>query len=177
MKKAIDHMYRHINVTPALVDRFADASRATQLRVLAQLRKRATDDSHTVELAIAAIAVSVLVSLTGTPHLDLEKLPWQVGLAAGGTLGLLVAGMLAPLVIGSAIRSNRRDSAVVWLRAYEDEVQRRAEADMGDASVAAAALPRGSTTARAGDKTRRRGLRWPSRIRRAIGAKHPRCDE
>lgn len=157
MTKAIDHIYRHINVTPALVDRFTNASRATQLTVLAQLRKRAADDSHTVELAIAAIAVSVVLSLTGTPHLDLAKLPWQVGVATGGTLGLLAAAMLAPLLIGSAIRSNRRDTAAVWLGAYEDEIQRRngTKIDGVPQALASAALPRGSTIARA----RRRSLR------------------
>lgn len=127
MKKAmpLEHMHRHTRITSELVDRFAEAPRENQLQVLAQLRARVADDSHAIELAVAGIAVSVLALLLVPPRVDLAHLPWVVSLATGGMLGIFVAVLLVPLLIGSAIRSNRREIATVWLRAYEDELQRR----------------------------------------------------
>ncbi len=119
------HIHRHIRITSELVDRFAEAPRETQLQVFAQLRARVADDSHTIELAIAGIAVSLLTMLIVPAHIDLGHPPWLVSLITGGMLGVFIAVLLIPLLMWSAVRSNRREIATVWLRAYEDELQRR----------------------------------------------------
>jgi hypothetical protein len=125
VRTAHEHIPRHNKVTVQLLNAFAEAPRDTQLETLAQLRGRAADDSHTIELAIAGIAVSILATLTTPAHLNVAHLPWLASLIAGGMLGIIVAVLLVPLLIGSAVRSNRRENATVWLRAYEDELQRR----------------------------------------------------
>jgi len=117
------HLYRHSNVTLDNLESFAVAPRGEQVKILAELRKRASDDSHTIELAIVGIAATLIATLVVPDHVDLSGLPLIGALIAGGLLGIVAVLVLIPLLITTAVRSNRREAAMVWLRAYEDELQ------------------------------------------------------
>lgn len=86
---------------------------------------RAANDSHTIELAILGIAVTLLASFFVPNEVDLSELPFIGALIAGGIVGIIGVSVLIPLLISTALNANRREAATVWLRAYEDEIQRR----------------------------------------------------
>lgn len=122
-KPGSGYVHRHNNITLEELARFAAAPRSEQVKVLAELRRRAGDDSHTLELAIVSIAVTLVVTMIVPQHVDLSGLPFIGALVAGGVVGVIAVLMLIPLLISTAVRSSRRETATTWLRAYEDELE------------------------------------------------------
>lgn len=124
-KPGSDYIHRHNKVNLEELERFAAAPRSEQLRVLAELRRRAGDDSHTIELAIMSIAITLVLTIIVPRHVDLSGAPLVEALVAGGAVGVIAVLTLIPLLVSTAVRSNRRETATIWLRAYEDELQHR----------------------------------------------------
>lgn len=111
------------------LDAFALASRAEQVKVLAQLRAQAADDSAANKLGIWGFLIAALVViLAPILTLDVDDRVRNNPLAAGIVVAVVVVVLLlafAPALIDMARDQNRRERAVVWLGAFEDELTRR----------------------------------------------------
>lgn len=130
MKFRSAHLYNDDRVTPERVAAFAGASRDEQLKVLAELRRRSVDDINDVQISIMVAAFGALSVLFVAPGLSTHVLKagtsaWAVELAAAIAAGAVVGIVLLPIIVFAVLNSRRRERATIWLRAYEDEIQRR----------------------------------------------------
>ncbi|WP_104193875.1 hypothetical protein [Cryobacterium sp. M25] len=120
------HLHKDLDISPAKVRAFGDATYRTQLQVLAELRIRSGDDTTSIEYAVAGLLLgfSALI-FAPAKAVSLEGLPWWVSLVGGALLALLFVAVLFPFLIPQALRHHRRRQAIAWLAAYEDEISRR----------------------------------------------------
>lgn len=130
MKTQSPHLHSDTKVTIERLDSFAEASREHQVSVLAKLRARAEDDANDIQTTILVGAFGVLGTLLVAPNVAglIQKAgtgSWVVGLSAGAGIGVVIAIVMIPIVFSAVVRGARRERATVWLRAYEDELQRR----------------------------------------------------
>lgn len=106
------------------VDRFGNESRRTQLEVLSELRRRAANDRGATAVSVVALFLTV-VALTGLSI----RVGWQedalTNILLLGVLLLIVLAVIVPVVVRIAWVQRERGLAIVWLRAYEDEIRRR----------------------------------------------------
>lgn len=119
------YLHRDTNVTTQRLDQFAARTHAEQAEILGQLRKRAADDSHIIELTVMSIAIALLAMFVVPTRVDLTGLPLIGAFITGGAIGIFAVLILAPTLIAAAVRNSRREAATVWLGAFEDELQRR----------------------------------------------------
>ena len=126
----VPHVHADSAVDLQRVGGFAEAGRMEQLAALTELRRQVVDDSNAVDLgvfgAVLGAGIGVLVSSADT---GLPPLPWYVSMAVFAVVGLLggalLLGGVIPLLVPMLKRSQRRERAELWLRAYEDELTRR----------------------------------------------------
>lgn len=123
------HIHNDLEVTLGRVQAFGSASLEDQLKVLAELRRRANDESNAAQFALYGIAIAVVgLFVSPAKGLNLLGLPIWASLVIGVFLGLVGAAIALPFAIGPVIRSVRRERAVIWLAAYDDEITcRRSE--------------------------------------------------
>jgi hypothetical protein len=129
------HLHHDLQVTRARLESFASADVDVQLGVLASLRATAHDSEATQVLALQSMGVAVLaVFLTAVPGI-VPRLPamnsgsswWTdvINVAARVLVIVVFAVLVIIPVLRDQSRLNRnRQLAVVWLGAYEDELNR-----------------------------------------------------
>lgn len=150
------HVHRDQEVD---LDRVRDFERATpeiKLRVLAVLRAQSSDDSLVVELAIAALSISVVAIGIAPSGLNLTASGIFGSVGSGLVLGGTAVIALSPIIVAAVLHIGRRQRATIWMRAFED----------AEAERLAGITPRASKPAR---KTR------PARSSRLVG--QPRTDQ
>lgn len=113
-------------MTRERVRKFGKASRTVQLGVLANLRATLADQSIAIEIAVIAIALSLLGSIFGpVKTIDFEGMNWVSIVIITLLSGAFLAIALLPAYGPQLVRNGRQQRARVWLAAYEDEIQRR----------------------------------------------------
>lgn len=98
--------------------------------MLTELRRRSADDANDVQSSIMVAAFGVLATVFVAPLVATHVSPagsqaWVASLAIGVTVGVVVVIVVVPVIGFAVIHSARRERATIWLRAYEDELQRR----------------------------------------------------
>lgn len=126
---AVAHIYADTNVTVERLQLFAQATYEEQVRTIATLRAAAADESDTTSLSYGGIAAAFLIALAvpASPLLGgrvATVLEWIILVAISVALALIVLAALSPAMILSARDLVRRERALVWLRAFEDELAR-----------------------------------------------------
>ncbi|WP_127473894.1 hypothetical protein [Microbacterium sulfonylureivorans] len=118
------------DVTVARLRLFALAPREEQVTTIAALRAAEADVRNTMSLGFGGIAAAFLVALVvpsspirneGMIHTVPE---WIIVLSTSVVLALIVLAALAPAMVLSARDAVRQERAVIWLRAFEDELAR-----------------------------------------------------
>ena len=119
------HLHNSNEVTLDRLDQFADAPRHVQVRVLAQLRERTVENS--VELALTAVIFAILMPLVTAmfvPEPVVGDLLVKVIVASAiGLFFTVVFGLM--IGWGPISRQITRTNAIVWLGAFEAELDRR----------------------------------------------------
>jgi len=129
-KNAIAHIYADTDVTVDRLRLFAVAPHAEHVTTIATLRAAAADESNTMSLGFGGIAAAFLIALAvpASPLLGgrtIDTIPeWIILLSTSVVLAGIVLAALAPAMILSARDAARRERAVIWLRAFEDELAR-----------------------------------------------------
>lgn len=128
-RKAEPHIHSDVSVTTDRLNDFALASRSTQARVLAKLRAQSVDDSVTTQLSIASLVLAIFVVIAA-PLITVQPDPalassWWARLILMVALIAVLLVALSPALWDAAKGHVRRERAVVWLAAYEDELARR----------------------------------------------------
>lgn len=128
-RKAEPHIHNDVDVTTDRLNDFALASRSTQVNVLAKLRAQSADASVTTQLSIASLVLAIFVVIAApliTVQLDptLASSWWARPILIVALVGVLLLA-LSPALWDAAKGHVRRERAVVWLAAYEDELARR----------------------------------------------------
>jgi hypothetical protein len=120
------HLHESFEVTEESVKAFGDASHATQIRVLAELRGNVADDPSHIELGVAGLLVA-LVALVGVPATtsSMEGIPFWITVIAQALMVLVFVAVLVPVMWPQYKRQLGRERATMWLGAYEDEIARR----------------------------------------------------
>ena len=119
------HLHRDSEVTTRRLDLFAAATRDEQVAVLPHLRRRAADDSHTTELTVIGLALTIIATVVLPQQIDLSDLSPLSGIIAGAIIGFVAIIALVPSLVSSVVHASRRQTALVWVRAYEDELTRQ----------------------------------------------------
>lgn len=128
-KKAEPHIHNDVDVTTDRLNDFALASRSTQVNVLAKLRAQSSDDSVATQLTIASVVLAIFVVIAA-PLIAMQPDPalatswWARLILVVALVGVLLLA-LSPAVWDAAKGHVKRERAVVWLAAYEDELARR----------------------------------------------------
>lgn len=129
-KSEVAHIYADTDVTMERLQLFALDTHQEQVRTIATLRAAAADDSNAISLSFGGIAVAFLIALTvpespllGGMTIDTIS-GWIVLLTMSVVLAVIVLVALVPAMILSARDSAHRERAVIWLRAFEDELAR-----------------------------------------------------
>jgi hypothetical protein len=117
---ATPHLHRDTDVDLARVEAFLNAGPEVRLKVLAVLRSQASDDSTANELAILALTFSIVGLMVTPAAADLGNTDGIARVIFGGLLGVAAILMVLPFAVPALVRTQRRQSAIVWLRAYED---------------------------------------------------------
>jgi hypothetical protein len=128
-RKAEPHIHSDVDVTTDRLNDFAFASRSTQAHVLAKLRAQSVDDSVATQLSIASLVLAIFVVIaapliTVQPDPALASSWWARLILIVALLAVLLVA-LSPALWDAAKGHVRRERAVVWLAAYEDELARR----------------------------------------------------
>jgi protein-S-isoprenylcysteine O-methyltransferase Ste14 len=129
------HLHNDLHVTRARVEDFASADFDIQLGVLASLRSNADSQEATQVLAVQSMVVAVLAVLLTfapgiVPHvkaIDYGPFWWLQFIAVSiGVVVLVVVAVIVviPVLIDQSRFTRKRQQAVVWLGAYEDELAR-----------------------------------------------------
>jgi hypothetical protein len=120
------HIHGDLDVTLRRVRAFSAADLEVQLQVQAELRRRVNDESNAALFALYGIAIAVVgLFVSPAKGLNLLGLPIWASLVIGLFLGVVGAAVALPFAIGPVVRSLRRERALIWLAAYEDEIARR----------------------------------------------------
>ena len=123
------HVYSDTDVTQARLDAFAVASRMEQVRALAVLRAQAADESAAAKLGLSSVLVATLVVvLAPILAIDIDDRVRENPVAVGIIVAAVVAVLLlafAPALIDMARDQARRERAVIWIEAFEDELARQ----------------------------------------------------
>ncbi len=128
-KGAEPHIHDDLNVTTGRLNEFALASRSTQVNVLATLRAQSADGSVATQLTIASLVLAIFV-VVAAPLITVQPDPalassWWARLILIVTLAGVLLLALSPAMWDAAKGHVKRERAVVWLAAYEDELARR----------------------------------------------------
>lgn len=118
------HVHDDFDVSPARLAAFARADRDMQVATLAVLRERASDDGNHLAMSFIGIFLAVLIAATITPVVITEPGLWWVSPVATLAIAVVLLLALLPLLLPAMHASNRRQQAVVWVAAYEDELAR-----------------------------------------------------
>ena len=125
----IAYLHTDSRVTLVRLDAFAESSREEQTAVLAELRRRAGDDSNDTQTSILVAVFGILAAVFVGPKLSAiatpASTPWLVALAVGATVAVVVAITALPLLANAVFRTAGRERADLWLKSYEGELQRR----------------------------------------------------
>ncbi|WBU36710.1 hypothetical protein [Homoserinibacter sp. YIM 151385] len=116
---ATPHVHKDRKKLSDRVEAFADSSLAQQRLALAELRVESADRDGPTYLTIVAIVVPVALVLS--PVTPIEGNPWGAALVIG------IAGIpfAIALFVAERVLSRSQRTALMWLRAYEDELARR----------------------------------------------------
>jgi len=130
MKVTSKHLYADDRVTIDRVDAFAVASRREQVLVLTELRRRSGEDPNDVQTSVMVGAFGVLSTLFVAPKVadlvqTLGSEPWLLWLPTGVAAGVVIIISLSPVIVSALLRGSKRERAALWLRAFEDELERR----------------------------------------------------
>jgi uncharacterized membrane protein YbhN (UPF0104 family) len=128
-RNAEPHIHNDVDVTADRLKDFALASRTTQVSVLAKLRAQGADDSVATQLSIASLVLAIFVVIAA-PLITVEPDPaltssWWARPILTVALVVVLLLALSPALWDAAKGHVRRERAVVWLAAYEDELARR----------------------------------------------------
>jgi peptidoglycan/LPS O-acetylase OafA/YrhL len=128
-RKGEPHIYKDVDVTTDRLNDFALAGRSVQVDVLAKLRSQSADDSVATQLSIASLVLAIFVVIaapliTVQPDPALASPWWARLILIVALVGVLLVA-LSPAMWDAAKGHVRRERAVVWLAAYEDELARR----------------------------------------------------
>lgn len=128
-RTAEPHIHNDVDVTTDRLNDFALAGRSTQINVLAKLRAQSADDSVATQLSIASLVLAIFVVIaapliTVQPDPTLASSWWAKPILIVALVGVLLLA-LSPALWDAAKGHVRRERAVVWLAAYEDELARR----------------------------------------------------
>jgi hypothetical protein len=106
------------------VKAFGEQPAHTQFQVLQDLRSRVATDFAPMSIAISAVALALAALF-----FPAASTTWSTNglsnLISGVIIGVVVVIALAPTLIGIAMDQAARVLAMVWLAAYEDELERR----------------------------------------------------
>lgn len=119
-KVAAPYLHRDTDVDLSRVTAFLEADPEVRLKVLAALRQRVADDSTANELAVFALTFSIIGLLVAPTAADLGNMDSIARAVFGGLLGIVAILMVLPFAVPALVRTRRRQSATVWLGAYED---------------------------------------------------------
>jgi len=119
------HIHSSTAITIAQLDDFARAPREIQVRVLAKLREQTVENN--VDLALFALVISVALPIVGfTSTGTVSDSPLWARVVVVCVMALLVTFLVTVVVGWTPIRNHRRrETAVVWLGAFQDELDRR----------------------------------------------------
>jgi cation transport ATPase len=128
-RKTEPHIHTDVNVTVERLNDFAVASRSAQVEVLAKLRAQSADDSVTTQLSISSLLLAIFVVIAA-PLITVQPDPtllsaWWSKLVLTTVLAGVLFLALSPAIWDAAKGHVRRERAVVWVAAYEDELARR----------------------------------------------------
>ena len=118
------HVHDDFDVSPERLAAFAQADRVVQIATLAVLRERAGDDDNHLMMSFAGIFVAVLVAATVAPAVVTDPDLWWVSPITTFVVGIVLLLALLPSFLPAILASNRRQRAIVWVAAYEDELAR-----------------------------------------------------
>jgi hypothetical protein len=152
------HIHKDMNVTPERVKALAKAPRQVQLQVLAELRAATSDQSTAIDVAVIAVAFS-LVGLFIKPvnGTDVLGMHWLVSLVVFLPVGAMLAIVVLIAFWGTLRLNKRQRRAHVWLGAYEDELERSSSRPKRSRP-----RPRARSAARPRAGTRERGRSHPT---------------
>lgn len=131
---ASPHLHRDTDVDLRRVNAFLEATPEVRAKVLALLPGQAADDSTSCELALLTLTFSVISIMIAPASADFGNMDGIGRVIFGVFLGLVALAVVLPIAAPALVRSQRRKAAVVWLGAYEDALEARAnEARSGGA--------------------------------------------
>jgi hypothetical protein len=119
------HLHDDKKVTSARVRAFGDASYETHLRVVTELRLRASDDTSHVELSAVSLMFALYALIFAPKMVELTNTPWWAALVVGGVLGIILLVVVLPFAVPQILHHNKRQRAQLWLATYQDEISRR----------------------------------------------------
>jgi hypothetical protein len=123
---AVKHLiHRHHRLNLSELAKFGEAPHATQVTVLAELRRPVGDQSSSVEITLGASALAFITIFFVPTALVPDGAPWLARIVIGAIVGLGAAAVLIPIFIGPYLRTSAQTVACVWLAAYEEELARR----------------------------------------------------
>jgi hypothetical protein len=123
------HIHDDSDVSSKRLTDFALADRDVQVAVLARLRTTAADESNTLSLSFTSLLIAILLVIAAplvtmkVPPAVRESWLGQLVMVACTVVLLIVA--LSPVMFFYVMELKRRERAVVWLGAYQDELARR----------------------------------------------------
>jgi hypothetical protein len=100
------------------VEKFGAAPLTEQRAALAELRREAAERPGASYLAMLAIVIPISLALT--PAVRISE-PWAAAIV-GATLIVILGGVIAAM---EHLISRPQRTALMWLGAYEDELERR----------------------------------------------------
>lgn len=118
------HVHDDFDVSPERLAAFARTDRDMQITTLAVLRERASDDGNHLAMSFTGIFVAVLIAATVTPVVITDAGLWWVSPIAALVIAVVLLLALLPLLLPAMHASDRRQQAVVWVAAYQDELAR-----------------------------------------------------
>lgn len=112
-------------MTVPRLEAFADASREDQLAVLTHLRVSAAENNIWLSLVAVALAVIFPIAIALSPVEPIAG-SLEIRTIVLGIVGLFLGvGVLLGVGVPALIDHFKTARAVAWLRAYEDELDRR----------------------------------------------------
>ena len=119
------HTHKDQNISLERVRAFGDAAQDTHLRVLTELRRRASDDISGIELSLITLLFAVVAVFVAPTAIALDGLPLLSASAVVFVVTLILAVVVSLYGIPQILSHSKRVRARLWLAAYEDEIARR----------------------------------------------------
>lgn len=119
-------MYSDTVITLDRLDSFADDNRLVQAQVLALLREKSAADNQYLPLlaVVFAIALPIILGLSPIDPMTTEE-PWIRGIALAVSAAIIVLPLSAAIAIPVVLNQMKANRALVWLGAFEAELDRR----------------------------------------------------